>query len=248
MEKEVRNSTKKMLMYFIVFAITMMFGAFISAIIVSSKGQYWVHITPPSAFMISNVIIVTSSGALFLAKRAIKKGNVGKMKAMLYAALILGGAFVFTQLSGWKELASWGCGWNNRPTEFGVATSWNNIETLLNGSAVYGEDYEVKINGESLIFDEETRELYDPIDGLKQESITDKVKVLNNKSSEFLWVLILVHILHLVFGFIYLLVNIVRAHKGVFDEENNVQISTLGTYWHFLGGLWLVLFFILFSV
>ena len=77
MEKEVRNTTKKMLMYFIVFAITMMFGAFISAYIVSSMGQYW-HITPPSAFMISNVIIVAASGTLFLANRAIKKGDVGK--------------------------------------------------------------------------------------------------------------------------------------------------------------------------
>ena len=248
MEKEVRNSTKKMLMYFIVFAITMMFGAFISAYIVSSMGQYWVHITPPSAFMISNLTIVASSGVLFLANRTIKKGDVGKMKVMLYSTLILGGVFIFTQLSGWKELSAWGNGWNNRPTEFGVATSWNSIETLLNGSAVYGEDYEVKINGESLIFDEETKELYGPIDKSKLEPITDKVKVLTNTSSGYLWVLILVHILHLVFGLIYLLVNIVRAHKGVFDAVNNVQIYTLGTYWHFLGGLWLVLFFILFSV
>ena len=39
MEKEVNNSTKKMLMYFIVFSITMLFGGFISAYIVSSVGQ-----------------------------------------------------------------------------------------------------------------------------------------------------------------------------------------------------------------
>ena len=235
-------------MYFIVFAITMMFGAFISAYIVSSMGQYWVYITPPPAFIISNVIITAASVTLFLANRAIKKGEVGKMKAMLYTTFILGSAFVFTQFSGWKDLSAWGNGWNNRPTEFGIATSWNSIETLLNGAAVYGKDYEVKINGESLIFDEKTGELYDPIDELKLEPVTDKVKVITNTSSGYLWVLILVHLLHLVFGLVYLLVNIVRAHKGVLDKENNIQIYTLGIYWHFLFGLWLVLFFILFSV
>ena len=75
MEKEVRNSTKKMLMYFIVFSITMLFGGFISAYIVSSMGQYWVHITPPTMFVISNAIIVAASVALYLANRAIKAFN-----------------------------------------------------------------------------------------------------------------------------------------------------------------------------
>ena len=65
MEKEVNNSTKKMLMYFIVFSITMLFGGFISAYIVSS-GQYWVHITPPTMFLVSNAIIIAAS--IFLGK------------------------------------------------------------------------------------------------------------------------------------------------------------------------------------
>jgi heme/copper-type cytochrome/quinol oxidase subunit 3 len=248
MEKEVKNSTKKMLMYFIVFSITMLFGGFISAYIVSSMGQYWVHITPPTMFVISNALIVAASVALYLANKTIKSGSVAKSKMLLVLTLAMGLGFAYTQYSGWKVLESWGGGWNNRPTEFGVATSWNSIETMLEGSAVYGEDYEIKIDDEALIFDLETRELYAPNDPLKVKPITHKVKKLTNTSGGYLWVLIVVHMFHLAIGLVYLMVNLWRVQKGVIDEENNVQIGTLGTYWHFLGGLWLVLFFILFSV
>ncbi|MBM55531.1 MAG: hypothetical protein CMB32_03130 [Euryarchaeota archaeon] len=248
MEQEVKRSTKKMLMYFIVFSITMLFGGFISAYIVSSVGQYWVHITPPSLFVASNLIVIGASITLLLANKAIKSGDINKTKLFLMMALGLGLGFAYTQYSGWKVLESWGSGWNNRPTEFGVATSWNSIETLLEGSAVYGEDYEIKIDDESLIFDTETRELYAPNDPLKVDPITHKVKKLTNTSGGYLWVLIVVHMFHLALGLVYLLVNISRVHMGVINAENNVQIHTLGTYWHFLGGLWIILFFILFSV
>ena len=248
MEKEVKNSTKKMLMYFIVFSITMLFGGFISAYIVSSMGQYWVHISPPTLFHVSNALILSASGALFMANKTIKGGNAAKSNLLLVLTLVLGLGFAYTQYSGWEVLESWGGGWNNRQTEFGVATSWNSIETLLEGSAVYGEDYEIKIDDEALIFDIETHELYAPNDPLKVNPITPKVKKLTNTSGGYLWVLIVVHMFHLALGLVYLMVNLWRMQKGVIDEENNVQIQTLGTYWHFLGGLWLVLFFILFSV
>ena len=51
-----------------------------------------------------------------------------------------------------------------------------------------------------------------------------------------------------VLGLIYLVLNIRRVNDGIINTEDNVQIEALGIYWHFLGGLWLILFFILFSV
>ena len=235
-------------MYFIVFSITMLFGGFISAYIVSSVGQYWVHITPPTMFMVSNVLIIASSFALYLVNKAIKRGDLSRTKLFLSLVLALGLGFVYSQYSGWKVLESWGSGWNNRPTELGVATSWNSIESLLEGNAVYGEDYEIKIDDESLIFDEETRELYAPNDPLKVKPITHKVKKLTNTSGGYLWVLVLIHMFHVALGLIYLAVNFARVQRGEITAENNVQIHSLGIYWHFLGGLWLVLFFMLFSV
>ena len=48
LDPKVRERTKKMLMYFILFAVVMLFAGFTSAYIVSNVGQYWVHIEAPS--------------------------------------------------------------------------------------------------------------------------------------------------------------------------------------------------------
>ena len=57
LDPEVRNRTKTMLMYFVVFAVTMLFAGFTSAYIVSNMGQFWVHVPAPSMFWTSNVMI-----------------------------------------------------------------------------------------------------------------------------------------------------------------------------------------------
>ena len=48
LDPKVRERTKKMLMYFILFAVVMLFAGFTSAYIVSNVGQYWVHIEGPA--------------------------------------------------------------------------------------------------------------------------------------------------------------------------------------------------------
>ena len=44
LDPAVRERTKKMLMYFILFAVVMLFAGLTSAYIVSNVGQFWVHI------------------------------------------------------------------------------------------------------------------------------------------------------------------------------------------------------------
>ena len=87
-ELEVKNSTKKMIMYFIVFSITMLFGGLVSAYIVGSLGQYWVHITPPTIW-ISNALLILSSLTLYLSIKNIRKGIERSAKALLLATLLL---------------------------------------------------------------------------------------------------------------------------------------------------------------
>jgi len=48
---EVKERTKKMLMYLIIFSIIMMFGGWTSAYIVMEPQSFWVHPTPVSALM-----------------------------------------------------------------------------------------------------------------------------------------------------------------------------------------------------
>ena len=75
-DSEVRNRTKTMLMYFVVFAVTMLFAGFTSAYIVSNMGQFWVHVPAPSMFWTSNVMIALSSATLWWATRAIRQAEV----------------------------------------------------------------------------------------------------------------------------------------------------------------------------
>ncbi|MBT5148470.1 MAG: hypothetical protein HOM41_07890 [Flavobacteriales bacterium] len=243
----VRDRSKLMIMYFILFSVTMLFGGLISAYIVSSTGQYWVHITPPTTLWISNLLIIASSFALVASIKAIKRGDVSKSKSRLLLTLALGIGFGFTQITGWNSLAENGSGWGTEANDEGlIAYSWNRIDDLMKSDAVYGEDYEVRINDLTLLYNPDSKELYSPNDPLMVKPITSKVIHITNSSGSYLWVLIMIHMIHLSFGLVYLFVNIYRVTKGTINPEDTIRLRVLGVYWHFLGGLWLLLFTMLF--
>ena len=130
-----------MLMYFILFAVVMLFAGFTSAYIVSNVGQYWVHIEAPRTLWISNALIVASSLPMWLSLRAMKQGQT--MTSFIHLALTfaLGVAFTVTQLDGWNELQEKGMGWTVDETASGAeAYRWNSIRNLLEGPAEWGVD------------------------------------------------------------------------------------------------------------
>ena len=128
----VRNRSKLMIMYFILFSVTMLFGGLISAYIVSSTGQYWVHVTPPATLWISNLLIVASSFTLIASIKAMKRGEVSKSRSTLFLTVALGIGFAFTQIAGWNSLADNGSGWGTEANDEGlVAYSWNRIDDLI---------------------------------------------------------------------------------------------------------------------
>ena len=243
----IRDRSKLMIMYFILFSVTMLFGGLISAYIVSSTGQYWVHVTAPTTLLISNLLMILSSVTLVASIKSMKSGHVSKSKNMLLLTLALGVSFTFTQVSGWNTLADKGAGWGTEANDEGlIAYSWNRINDLMKSDAVYGEDYDVRMNGAALLYNNDSKELYAPNDPLMVKPITSKVIHVTNSSGSYLWVLIMIHLLHLTFGLMYLLANIYRVNKGQITPENLISLRVLGLYWHFLGGLWLLLFTVIF--
>ena len=246
-DKKVTDSSKIMLMAFIIFSVTMMFGGLVSAYLVSSIGQYWVHLTPPTALWVSNALIVASSVSLFASLKAMKGGNVMRSKVLLIVTLALGVGFTVTQYAGWKSLAQIGSGFGSETNDDGLAAySWNRINELIESEAVYGEDYDVRINGTPILFNAETGAFYAPNDPLMVRPITSDVVHRTNSSASYIWALILIHIFHLVFGIAYICVNLFRVSKGTINPEDTVRLKVLSIFWHFLGGLWLVLFLLLF--
>ena len=247
LDPAVRARTKTMLMAFIVFAVVMLFAGFTSAWIVSNMGSYWVHVTPPQALWTSTVLIVLSSLTLWWATREMRNGRTAMSIAGLAATLVLGIGFTLTQSSGWRTLSASGMGWTVSTTESGLkAYRWNAIDRMLESPAVYGTDYEVRWGGRPLVYDAATGDFYAPDDSLKARPITREVLKTSNTGGAYIWALILVHIVHLVLGFIYLTINLIRAIRGSIHPGDTVRLNALGVYWHALGALWFYLFVFLF--
>ena len=61
-------------------------------------------------------------------------------------------------------------------------------------------------------------------------------------SHSFIYVLTGAHGIHVVSGVIFLLITLVSAFRYKVHSKNMTQIEMCGTYWHFLGILWLYLF------
>jgi cytochrome c oxidase subunit 3 len=68
---------------------------------------------------------------------------------------------------------------------------------------------------------------------------------MGNVAGSFLYVITALHVVHLVGGLIALIVVLSRASLGKYSPENYSGLSMCATYWHFLGGLWVYLFFFL---
>jgi cytochrome c oxidase subunit 3 len=67
----------------------------------------------------------------------------------------------------------------------------------------------------------------------------------STQESSFLYLLTALHIAHLVGGLISLIVVLVKTMKEKYSLDNMLGMQVSITYWHFLGGLWIYLFFFL---
>src|SRR5690606_10787832 len=64
-------------------------------------------------------------------------------------------------------------------------------------------------------------------------------------TTSFLYVVVLVHIAHLVGGLISLLIVIYNHYKQKYNSSQTLGIELSVMFWHFLGFLWIYLFYFL---
>ena len=67
----------------------------------------------------------------------------------------------------------------------------------------------------------------------------------SNVAGSFLYVITLAHLVHLIGGLLAVLITAVNAKKGRYNKNNYLGFELASIYWHFLGLLWLYLFFFL---
>ena len=106
-EKQARS--KKMMLWFGIGSLIMSFAGLTSAFIVSRKREDWLNdFELPSAFYISLIVILLSSIALILAKRALKIKNRQQATVWLLLGFGLGLFFVVNQFTGFGQIIEQG--------------------------------------------------------------------------------------------------------------------------------------------
>jgi cytochrome c oxidase subunit III len=123
------SRAKKMMLWFGIISMVMMFAGLTSAYVVSKSRPDWVNnLEMPSAFIWSTLVIVLSSLGMIMAKRAIDKNDRNQASIGLLAALFLGLGFIYLQFQGFSELIS--SGFYFTGSESNVTTSFIYVVVL----------------------------------------------------------------------------------------------------------------------
>jgi len=174
---------RKMMLLFSLLSITMTFAGLTSAYIVSKARPDWLKdFELPDYFIISTLIILTSSITMWLAKKNVKKKLVSKTSFWIAITFLLSIFFFLSQFLGFQELINKGY--------------------YFTGA---------------------------------QSTVT----------TSFLYVLALLHLVHVFAGVIVLIVVFVNNKSKKYNDET-LGFELAETFWHFLGFLWLYLFVFLY--
>lgn len=165
--------------------VLMMFTALTSAYIVrAGTWNDWRPVAMPRMLWVSTGIILLSSLAFEVARRALKLGKTTAFKRWLLVTVVLGLGFLATQLMAWRELTAAG------------------------------------------------------------------VYLATNPHSSFFYVLTGVHGLHLLGGILFLDYLLLRSWRGRYEENGTRKrlrvVNAAALYWHFMFGIWIYLFLLLF--
>ena len=179
-----QKRAKKMMLWFGITSLAMSFAGLTSAFIVSSSREDWlVNFTLPSAFTYSTLIIILSSILLFLAKQSFKNNKSAITTSLLIGAFVLGIVFIYSQIQGFNQI---------------IASGYN-------------------FTGPT-----------------------------SNITISYIYVIAVVHILHVLAGIICLFVVTINQLNKKYSKENRLGFDLASNFLHFVDILWVYLFFFLY--
>ena len=182
--QEKQKRAKKMMLWFGIVSLIMSFAGLTSAFIVSSSREDWLaNFVLPNSFTYSTLIILLSSIFLYAAKQSLKKNQVTTTTSLLIGALVLGIAFIYSQIQGFNQIIDSGYNFTG-PT--------------------------------------------------------------SNITMSYIYIIAVVHIIHVLAGIICLIVVIINQLNKKYSSENTLGFDLASTFWHFVDILWLYLFFFLY--
>tara|TARA_R110002012_G_scaffold291564_1_gene486049 strand:- start:45090 stop:45671 length:582 start_codon:yes stop_codon:yes gene_type:complete len=183
---EKKGRAKKMMLWFGILSLIMSFAGWTSAFVVSRTRPDWAaDFQLPKAFLISTIVIIVSSIAIWLAKRSLKQSNRQMATTWLLATFVLGVVFIYNQFIGFQQIIELGYNFTG-PT--------------------------------------------------------------SNVTMSYIYLIAVVHILHVAVGLICLLVVIYNHFKQKYSSSDMLGVELIATYWHFVDLLWVYLFLFLYFV
>ncbi len=104
MEQRKRLHPHKFTLWVGIASIVMMFAGLTSAYIVKRNQANWISFELPAMFWYSTAIIIFSSLTLHLSNIAFKQREMTRYRGLVIITLLLGMAFVVTQVMGFQQL------------------------------------------------------------------------------------------------------------------------------------------------
>ena len=127
----------KLLLWFAMVSMTMMFAGITSAFVVSKSREDWMKdFQLPTAFYFSSLAIILCSVCLHLAKKTIRKDNRKATTNLLLLTLLLGISFVVLQFIGFHQLMD--AGYFFTGPESNIATTFLYVIAVLHLAHVSG--------------------------------------------------------------------------------------------------------------
>ena len=134
---ERKGQSYKLLLWFAMISMVMMFAGLTSAYVVSSSRKDWLKdFQMPSAFIISTLVIILSSVTFHLAGKAIKSNSRSLTTIWLLSTLGLGALFVVFQFLGFNQIVQNGYFFTG--SESNVTTSFLYIVVILHLAHLFG--------------------------------------------------------------------------------------------------------------
>jgi cytochrome c oxidase subunit 3 len=74
-----------------------------------------------------------------------------------------------------------------------------------------------------------------------------QLKLYDSKdnATSYLYIITFLHLLHIIATLLYMLAFTRRTYANEFSAENTIGMRATSIFWHYLGGLWLILFLFL---
>jgi cytochrome c oxidase subunit 3 len=78
-----------------------------------------------------------------------------------------------------------------------------------------------------------------------EQLVANNIHFVGNPSESFVYVISGLHLLHMIGGIGFVLVTLIKTLRLNVHSKNMLTISLCTTYWHFIGAMWIYLYFFL---